>query len=1474
MANCVKQLNLNGNVYEFNTDTELKDFIKRNYHRLKLYNKDNNSYIRFSKNTNDYQLESIAIIDSILKEGKDIKSNINEFGDKEVNDQYSYKGVTRLLGEIKINDKPIIKKFDLDNYRKNVLPIEIEKLVASGNYETRQEAEIKAKQITENNISQFKKLGEFGTELHYISDLYFKDGISNPNEILESLKEKFGKEFNVDVVSKMTKIISDLHNKILKDHGKEAKIYTELPIYDNDTKIVGIIDLLVIDKQGRAHVYDYKTSHKKEQDWGNTKINTIKYQMAMYNQLIAKKGIPMGTTNIVPIYLSDINFETNTVMDIDGDGKANTLIPLESMYRNVAMSILPVSFSDYRKENVNTLSIQDELQKACGYSIQNKFEDVSTYEGEDGHTYVRNALTGRSVKLSDNPQIREQQIKQYREEYFNKENAEVQIMKTNAEQYMKNGLEAVTKLYPNRERANAFISMFGRYTDGCWEIINDPELESQGIIAFENKYTNTIDFISMTTNNIHGNVKLSKGNTLLGNFLADRALYNEKNILPSSIANIEGLKVAMWLNSNHKQFNSIKPYNIGEVRICSPNMRGGVVGVNMTDIIPNYAKLCKYTGTKFNLNDVKYQNPYDIMIGKLTEIMKNENNVGVEDVQVTKGKVSNLWIYSKLQKSIESESIGTNYFQNITQSERDEKIKKIEEMQSYIEKFRDNKRTSINMDDEIDVLYGLLANAHLYYMGLKPVYTEDIKDAAINNSKNFTPIQFHSNPMIEMLHKLWTQPKHNIGIKYKKVTDDITDILMPYFKKKGFNRFAQIALGETVNQYKNLWVNDNNGKPTKDFMLKRPDDPTLQSYESEFIKGFFSILDPYRYSTIEEKEKALETGDYYRIPLVRAENIQRMRQKGIISATKDNFINALNFNNFLKDDQEQNKYYSENKKEIYNPYRLNDNTAKREELINQYGVEGFDWDLQNVIRTYTLYAIKEKEFNRILPAMRNVETAVAFMNMGLSTGKAENTIDFIHDYIKTSVFNEKLIEPHMEKAVKVGAKAKEITSALLLGFNLPAGVRDSLQGFVSNIITSASKAYGYHIDPKALLKAYTFLAGETKDFAKNVNLVDSMNHLYMISTEDINLLNKKHSIGQNGLLSFRSEQLYWQNSIADYGNRMGLFLARLIEDGSLRAHKLVDNRIVYDWKLDDRFSVYRKYYKNANNVPEKYRDEFNKQRGLYITLMNDFNRNKTTERPLVEGDQLPQAYTFQEIESIKSFSNLIHGYYDSDSKIRFHNTWFGVMFMQFKAWLTAKKDQLLLQHDEYANIGKLKQGKDVNGELLWMKPSESGGFDITTEDTGIPYYAFEGSIMEGMFQSIYRAMKILYQSKYDLRETINIIKQDQVIPGNLRNLLGDSLILLLMGLFTSSIDWKEFRKDSPIAANISKTISKCVEDLNPLFNIQNIANPQSFIPSLSYMFDMGESINYAMFTDDHKLGKSFYLVGALRPFAYTVDRND
>ena len=104
----------------------------------------------------------------------------------------------------------------------------------------------------------------------------------------------------------------------------------------------------------------------------------------------------------------------------------------------------------------------------------------------------------------------------------------------------------------------------------------------------------------------------------------------------------------------------------------------------------------------------------------------------------------------------------------------------------------------------------------------------------------------------------------------------------------------------------------------------------------------------------------------------------------------------------------------------------------------------------------------------------------------------------------------------------------------MLGFNFAGGVRDFFQGMINNTINVAAKSFGYDIDRKALTEAYGILFSETKNFGKNINLIDMMNSKYMMSFKDINLLAERSMVGQNGIFTFRSEQMYWMNSLADF----------------------------------------------------------------------------------------------------------------------------------------------------------------------------------------------------------------------------------------------------------------------------------------------------------------------------------------------------
>lgn len=53
--------------------------------------------------------------------------------------------------------------------------------------------------------------------------------------------------------------------------------------------------------------------------------------------------------------------------------------------------------------------------------------------------------------------------------------------------------------------------------------------------------------------------------------------------------------------------------------------------------------------------------------------------------------------------------------------------------------------------------------------------------------------------------------------------------------------------------------------------------------------------------------------------------------------------------------------------------------------------------------------------------------------------------------------------------------------------------------------------------------------------------------------------------------------MYMANQLADFQNRMSLFLAKMIEKmGLMRLIILKDNKLIYNWKLDDRFNIYSK----------------------------------------------------------------------------------------------------------------------------------------------------------------------------------------------------------------------------------------------------------------------------------------------------------
>ena len=85
-----------------------------------------------------------------------------------------------------------------------------------------------------------------------------------------------------------------------------------------------------------------------------------------------------------------------------------------------------------------------------------------------------------------------------------------------------------------------------------------------------------------------------------------------------------------------------------------------------------------------------------------------------------------------------------------------------------------------------------------------------------------------------------------------------------------------------------------------------------------------------------------------------------------------------------------------------------------------------------------------------------------------------------------------------------------------------------------------------------------------------------------------------------------------------------------------------DDHLVYDFSKDKRFDL---LFKDGS---DKNSEEYKKQHALYTAMRLQFIKEGEM---IEEGQPLPRAYTTQEGNSIKSFSELCFGHYDKNTQM-------------------------------------------------------------------------------------------------------------------------------------------------------------------------------------------------------------------------------
>lgn len=289
--------------------------------------------------------------------------------------------------------------------------------------------------------------------------------------------------------------------------------------------------------------------------------------------------------------------------------------------------------------------------------------------------------------------------------------------------------------------------------------------------------------------------------------------------------------------------------------------------------------------------------------------------------------------------------------------------------------------------------------------------------------------------------------------------------------------------------------------------------------------------------------------------------------------------------------------------------------------------------------------------------------------MKLRGGQANEDIskqlEYVATRIKLGTYDSPTVDPEFEDIIKGVSVLKRITTAGMLAFRPILFFKELTIGMYKGIALASAKIYGKNqFSHASFLKAVGILATIDKKFALEWNLADGINNFYRFANRDVNNAVQRMQTSRRGVMMGLSPWMYSMNTIPDYYNRLSLFMAKMIEEGSYDAHYMVDGDLKYDALKDTRFTKYfanRHLYMNEDKtkyIPAKNDEEYNRQRNLYTLILGELNeeRDRVNQSKLSEvNDILPMAYSEKERLSYKSFTDTVYGYYDKDSQAAWHN---------------------------------------------------------------------------------------------------------------------------------------------------------------------------------------------------------------------------
>ena len=1267
-----------------------------------------------------------------------------------------------------------------------------------------------------------EKTKDLGIGIHkLIESVINNNGVSSSeyNSIFNELYEK-NKELLIDQKeewkNKLNKIVLNVFDHISKLGSPISEIVL---ITDNVIKLKGSIDIVVLTESGDAHIFDIKVSKNHYSDWDSAKVLTLDWQLSLYRQLLGQHiKINNTTLNVIPIKVgktidgkldpSNLSFTgvvnrsaSNPDLQINGSFHklsekiipSKTIVSYDNERKDEIISDLNIIFPDYKirtsNEKTDVESIVEIAKKRGKWEWSHDIKNNSLIQ-KDKITVNKLNLDGTLRSEEDIEKEFRQKIQYYVDHIKSIENRNVVQLR-----------DALVQAVNDPQRNPIELSSQGKkimvnkvmkdYINGDYEVVQDiEEASALGIILLRNKKSNEYIVITVSANN-------------------QKAKYNEE----LTFGDVEYTKAFLFIDKFYSELD-MDYRAIQDVIVY--NLEGKQLYYSELDkAFNNYQKLLNKNHLKSNLKN-----------HHLTSALKNSLNVLKSTYRSYSG--SDKESVENIFKSFEES------FDSITYE------KLIEARNKMIRTFPELGKRTMNPElafsDEKEYIFSLLQTAILFksnqipqgdFTGMKnwgiyfsdfkslvsSLYTHDQEEydkrekkilGIIGGLKTITPDKVSSKDL-QNINQIISNSNSQIRQLLTKESSIIRSLTKDYFSGINYTTTSMNWVGDARSQFKNLFETEGSDISNR-LRTKNPyvfdSKNALNDSERSYLKNIlFEIqkymlnlhskeiegLDPNSIESLMKNEKiakAINEGTYFSIPLIRSEQIDRNKKylegfNEIKNTVKDRFGEIYDFldpRELSELDLKNIKDIQEGYFEMYDVYS-NQSESFKIEMINKNGIDYYDLNLDTIAHRVAFSKIRKNILDQRLPI---INAYIWWMKLyaGKQNKDISKELEYVKNQLKLAAYDEPIVEEEFEDVVSMTSLVKRLTTVGMLAFRPVLMVKEFSIGMFKGASLAATQIYGKdQFDIKSLSEAIGKMLSIDNKFSQEWNLIDMINNYYGFANMDINTVSKKFQSNRRGLFMGLNRWMYASNTIPDYYNRLSLFLAKMIHDGSYEAHSLDDKKMIkYDPKKDKRFSYYfenREKYKNKSNkyIPSPKDEKYNSQRNLYNLLISELNKERVgTGREIYEDDEIvDQAYSEKERTSFKSFTDTAYGYYDKDSQAQWHNTTFGIVFLQFmQFWpgkmhmwfgkpVGTKESKISIDQSPMGRFTqKITKDKEGNPVKWYRKPiynheddSEIIGFDEVTENTGDPVIVWEGNPQEGLMYSILYTIQDIFKGNFN-----------------------------------------------------------------------------------------------------------------------------